>query len=86
MRNLFRRLFDFIYDVISAIFNVGIRLKYVLALLILVAGGAIGITYTKMLNNVGGKEDYEEAFDQVAFLDVSLNVGNVNSAYIVFLA
>ena len=70
MRNLFRRLFDFIYDVISAIFNVGIRLKYVLALLILVAGGAIGITYTKKLNNVGGKEDYEEAMRYIRLKDL----------------
>ena len=70
MRNLFRRLFDFIYDVIAAIFNVGIRLKYVLALLILVAGGAIGITYTKMLNNVGGREDYEEAMRYIRLKDL----------------
>ena len=70
MRNLFRRLFDFIYDVFSAVFNVGIRLKYVLALLILIAGGAIGITYTKMLNNVGGKEDYEEAMRYIRLKDL----------------
>ena len=43
MRNLLQRLLDNILDFISAIFNVGIRLKYVLALLILFTGGAISL-------------------------------------------
>ncbi len=61
MANLFRRLLDTIFDVVSSIFNVGIRLKYVLALLIIFVGGAVGLTYTRMLNSVGGKNDYDEA-------------------------
>ena len=49
MRNLLQRLLDNILDFISAIFNVGIRLKYVLALLILFTGGAVALTYNQML-------------------------------------
>jgi len=62
---LFRRLFYFIEDAVSAIFNVGIRLKYVFLLLVLFTGGAVAFTYNKMLNNVGGKESYDEAMAYV---------------------
>lgn len=70
MRNLFLRLFDYIADVISALMNVGVRLKYVLVLLILFTGGAVALTYTKMLNNVGGTEYYNEAMSYVELKDV----------------
>ena len=70
MRNLLQRLLDNILDFISAIFNVGIRLKYVLALLILFTGGAVALTYNQMLNNVGGRTDYEEAMRYIALKDL----------------
>lgn len=46
---------------ISNVFNTGIRIKYVLALLILFAGGGVALTYSRMLANIGGKQDYSEA-------------------------
>ena len=70
MRNLFRRFFDAILDAIASLFNVGIRLKYVLALLILFVGGSVALTYTRMLNNVGGKADYEEAMRYIHLKDL----------------
>ena len=70
MRILLQRLLDNILDFISAIFNVGIRLKYVLALLILFTGGAVALTYNQMLNNVGGRTDYEEAMRYIALKDL----------------
>ncbi len=70
MRNLIGRLLDAIFDFISSIFNLGIRLKYVIALLILFVGGAAGLTYVKMLNNVGGKSDYEEAMRYIQLKDL----------------
>ena len=43
------------------LFNLGIPLKIVLLLLIVFTGTAIGITYSKVMNSVGGKDEYEEA-------------------------
>lgn len=59
--NIFRRILYAIEDGFSAIFNVGIRLKYVLLLLLLFAGGTAAYTYNKMLSNVGGKDFYDDA-------------------------
>ena len=73
MGNLFRRLLDAIFDAISFVFNLGIRLKYVVALMILFVGGAIGLTYAKMLNNVGGKSDYDEAMRYIQLKDLIEN-------------
>ena len=70
MGNLFRRLLDAIFDAISFVFNLGIRLKYVVALLILFVGGAVGLTYAKMLGNVGGKSDYDEAMRYIQLKDL----------------
>ena len=68
--NLFHRILDSIFDAFSAIFNVGVRLKYVLALLLLFAGGTAAFTYTKMMNSVGGKTDYEEAQRYIQLKDL----------------
>ncbi len=46
---------------IVGFFNLGVPLKVVLLLLIIFTGTAIGITYSKTMNSVGGKEEYEEA-------------------------
>lgn len=62
---LFQRILNLIFDAFSALFNVGIRLKYVFLLLVLFAGGAVALTYTKMMNNVGGKDNYSEAMRYV---------------------
>ena len=66
MRNLLQRLLDTILDFIAAFFNLGVRLKYVIALLILFTGGAVALTYNRMLNNVGGRSDYDEAMRYIA--------------------
>ena len=61
MENLLRRIFGTIGRVIVALLNVGIKIKYVLAVLVLFVGATAGITYSKMISNVGGKTDYNEA-------------------------
>ena len=70
MSNLFRRLLDAVFDAISYVFNLGVRLKYVVALLLLCIVGAVGLTYNRMLNNVGGKSDYDEAMRYIQLKDL----------------
>ena len=70
MSNLFRRLMDAVFDEISYVFNLGVRLKYVVALLLLCIAGAVGLTYNRMLNNVGGKSDYDEAMRYIQLKDL----------------
>lgn len=65
MKNLFNRLLGSLGQFIAGLLNVGIRMKCVVALLILAVGGTAALTYTNMMNNVGGKEDYEEAMRYV---------------------
>ena len=54
----------------SAIFNIPIRLKYVLLALALVAGGVYWQTHRAMLDAVGGKADYDEAMRYIEIKDV----------------
>lgn len=70
MGNLFTRLFEAIGNIIRAFLNIGIRLKYVILVLVLFCGAAIGITYNTMLKNVGGKENYEEAMRYILIKDI----------------
>lgn len=56
--------------VLMAFFNLRIRLKYVLLAIILLVGGAVGYTYKTMLDNVGGKDDYDEAMRYIEIKDV----------------
>ena len=70
----FRRIIFGIVDGIASLFNVGIRLKYVFLLLVLLAGGTAAFTYNKMLNNVGGKDGYDEA---MAYVEIK-NIVNDN--------
>ncbi len=56
-KRILRRVLRFIVG----FFNLGIPLKVVLLLLIIFTGTAIGVTYHKVMNSVGGKEEYEEA-------------------------
>ena len=80
MRNLLQRLLDNILDGISAFFNLGVRLKYVVALLILFTGGAVALTYNRMLNNVGGRSDYEEAMRYIAMKDLITECSTTSAA------
>ena len=49
------------------LFNIGIPLKVVLILILLVGGGSFWLTRSKMLEKVGGKEDYDEVTAMKAY-------------------
>lgn len=54
----------------SALFNLKIKLKYVLAVCIILVGTAVGLTASRIINNVGGDEDYLEAKSYIHIKDV----------------
>jgi len=68
--NLINRLFSAIFYFFSAIFNIHIKLKYVVLFAILLGGGTYFLTYNKMLKDVGGKDDYAEAKRYIEIKDV----------------
>ena len=70
MQSLGNRLLSAIAQFFSAIFNIRIKLKFVLIAFILSISGAVAYTYYTMLNNVGGKEDYAEAMRYIEIKDV----------------
>ena len=70
MQSLGNRLLSAIAQFFSAIFNIRIKLKFVLIAFILIISGAVAYTYYTMLNNVGGKEDYAEAMRYIENKDV----------------
>ncbi len=54
----------------SAVFNLPIRLKYVLLLILLLVGGTWWKTHRDMLNAVGGKSEYDEAMRYIEIKNV----------------
>ena len=70
MQSLGNRLLSAIAQFFSAVFNIRIKLKFVLIAFILIISGAVAYTYYTMLNNVGGKEDYAEAMRYIEIKDV----------------
>ena len=70
MQSLGNRLLSAIAQFFSAIFNIRIKLKYILIAFILIISGAVAYTYYTMLDNVGGKEDYAEAMRYIEIKDV----------------
>ena len=64
------RLLNAIFNIISAIFNIPIRSKDVVLILILSVGGSVWYTRHSMLNNVGGKDEYNEAMRYIEIKDV----------------
>lgn len=70
MQSLGNRLLSAIAQFFSAIFNIRIKLKFVLIAFILIISGAVAYTYYTMLDNVGGKEDYAEAMRYIEIKDV----------------
>ena len=70
------RLLNAIFNVFAVIFNIPIRSKYVVLILILSIGGSVWYTRNDMLNNVGGKDEYNEAMRYIEIKDV------VDSQYI----
>lgn len=65
MGNLFRRFFRRLGRIIVGFFNIGISLKVVVLLLVLSCGGVYFVTHTKMIRQVGGKDEYNEAMRYV---------------------
>ena len=70
MKKILRRFLGAIVRFLSRVFNYGVPLKITLLLLILVGGLAVGLTYSKMMKKVGGKDDYEEAMRYIEIKDV----------------
>ena len=70
MQSLGNRLLSAIAQFFSAIFNIRIKLKFVLIAFVLIISGAVAYTYYTMLDNVGGKEDYAEAMRYIEIKDV----------------
>ena len=64
------RLLNAILNLLTAIFNIPIRSKYVLLVLILSVGGSVWYTRHTMLNDVGGKAEYNEAMRYIEIKDV----------------
>ena len=69
MKKMFMRLLAAIVRFFSRLFNLGIPLKVVLILILLVGGGVFWMTRSKMLDKVGGKEDYDEAMHYIEIKD-----------------
>ena len=65
MSRVFRRFFRRLGRFFAGLFNLGIPLKVVIVLLALCVGGVYALTYTKMIRQVGGKDDYDEAMHYI---------------------
>ena len=65
-----QRILQGILRVISAIFNIPVRLKFVILALLLTGGGVWWATHRSMLDAVGGKEDFDEAMRYIEIKDV----------------
>ena len=68
--NLATRLLQRILRFFIAVFNIPIRLKFVVVLLLLTGGGIYWHTHHAMLDAVGGKSDYDEAMRYIEIKDV----------------
>lgn len=68
--SLGRRLLNAIYFFLSAIFSIPVKLIYVVLAILIVLGATYGYTNYKMLKNVGGEEDYDEAMRYIEIKDV----------------
>ena len=69
MKKFFRRLLAAVGRALSRLFNYGVPLKVLLIVCLIVGGLAVGLTYSKMLKKVGGKDDYEEAMRYIEIKD-----------------
>jgi len=70
LKKYFKQLLGSIGRLLGRLFNIGIPLKAVLILVLLVGGAAVGLTYSKMMKKVGGKDDFEEAMRYIEIKDV----------------
>lgn len=70
MKNIMRNIGHALGRVLSAFFNLKLKLKYVIIFCILLGGGIYWGTYSSMLNSVGGKDDFEEAKRYIEIKDI----------------
>ena len=70
MKNIFRRLLYGIRSLISAFFNIRFPLKIVLPLLVLLVGGTYYLTSSKIVENVGGEYEYNEAMRYIEIKNI----------------
>ena len=70
MKRFFIRLLNNIFRVISGFFNIGIRLKFVVLVCIILTAGTYFLTSQKMIKDVGGKEEYNEAMRYIEIKDL----------------
>lgn len=70
MGNLGNRMLSAIAQFLWAILNIRIKFKYVLLVFVVCISGAVAYTYYTMLNNVGGKDDYDEAMRYIQIKDI----------------
>ncbi len=68
--SLGKKILRGIGTILASFFSIRIQLKYVILVLILVVGGSVGYTYKTMLDDMGGKEDYDEAKRYIEIKDV----------------
>ena len=71
LRNIFRRLLYSILQFFNALFNIRFPLKIVLPLLIVLTAGTYFYTSNKLLTQVGGKNDYNEAMRYIEIKDIA---------------
>ncbi|MBR0039886.1 MAG: PDZ domain-containing protein [Oscillospiraceae bacterium] len=69
MKKLLRRFLAALGRFLSRLFNYGIPLKFMLILLVLVGVVAVWQTYSRMMDKVGGKEDFDEAMHYIEIKD-----------------
>ena len=70
MGKFISRFLEAIYYFISAIFNINLKLKFVLPFCVVLGIGIYFFTYNGVINDVGGKEDYNEAKRYIEIKDV----------------
>ena len=56
--------------IIRSFFNIGIRLKFVVLVCVLLTAGTYFVTSQKMIKDVGGKTDYNEAMRYIEIKDI----------------
>ncbi len=70
MGNIINRLLSAIYYFFSAIFNINLKLKFVVPFCVLLGFGVYFFTSNSIINDVGGEEDYAEAKRYIEIKDV----------------
>lgn len=70
MKNLGKNILTALGRIFSAFFNLRMKLKYVIIFCILLGGGIYWLTYSDMMDKVGGKDDFAEAMRYIEIKDM----------------